>query len=529
MYRAEDPLISSCESRKGFGCLVTLPIGHGSSSWSDRKHRIVNEGTVFQIQLNNVNNVNNRANVSQSMNYDIVIHYKIEHAERWESALISVIRPEVETIDQPCGFIDPSNETELAFDLNGHKDVQTIVSDICLQNNNSYTIKLEFKEPSAFEDDFRAEVHIDYIALVPRIENSSLMTKSESLEILRRDYTNNNCDASLYESAYDSLPSFECLKTLESVRIAMSNGGDFCNCSTNGSRDDFCESFTGQCKCNPNVVGRKCDRCEVGFCNFPECLACDCNGHSQKFDYDSIECLDCADFTAGQNCEQCAEGYYGNPATGSCLPCRCPSTPDTNQYFADRCDFDPATYEIRCTCKEGYSGEKCDVCAENFYGNPEEGGGSCQRCECNGHIDLGRTGNCDRSSGRCLQCAGGWDGEQCEYCRDGLYHNSSTSRCDDCNCNLLGSDSTTCDRSSGQCQCKAHVEGRQCDQCEATFWKLGSGDGCEKCKCDPQGSANEKCDPFSGRCQCKRGYEGADCSILSTGFIIQSVSVKLNI
>lgn len=42
---------------------------------------------------------------------------------------------------------------------------------------------------------------------------------------------------------------------------------------------------------------------------------------------------------------------------------------------------------VVCTCKPGYSGEKCDQCAEGYFGNPSKIGGSCKQCNCHGNLD----------------------------------------------------------------------------------------------------------------------------------------------
>ena len=35
-----------------------------------------------------------------------------------------------------------------------------------------------------------------------------------------------------------------------------------------------------------------------------------------------------------------------------------------------------------------------------------------------------------------------------------------------CECNMYGSEGTTCDDATGQCQCKPHYVGRDCGMCE---------------------------------------------------------------
>ena len=43
-------------------------------------------------------------------------------------------------------------------------------------------------------------------------------------------------------------------------------GCDGCQCDVGGSFERICEQFNGQCSCRANVVGRRCDDVEYGFC-----------------------------------------------------------------------------------------------------------------------------------------------------------------------------------------------------------------------------------------------------------------------
>ncbi len=45
--------------------------------------------------------------------------------------------------------------------------------------------------------------------------------------------------------------------------------------------DPFCDQTTGQCKCAENAYGRRCNECQPGYWNFPNCQPCECNGHAQ--------------------------------------------------------------------------------------------------------------------------------------------------------------------------------------------------------------------------------------------------------
>ena len=40
-----------------------------------------------------------------------------------------------------------------------------------------------------------------------------------------------------------------------------------CGCNTAGSQNQYCNSFTGDCRCKDFVTGSKCDRCIQGTSN----------------------------------------------------------------------------------------------------------------------------------------------------------------------------------------------------------------------------------------------------------------------
>lgn len=62
--------------------------------------------------------------------------------------------------------------------------------------------------------------------------------------------------------------------------------------------------------------------------------------------------------------------------------------------------------------------------------------------------------------------------------QDNHYQPPGSDACLLCDCYPVGSFSRTCDRESGQCQCKAGVIGRQCDRCDNPFAEV-SASGCE--------------------------------------------------
>uniref|UniRef100_A0A8C6JDP0 Uncharacterized protein n=1 Tax=Melopsittacus undulatus TaxID=13146 RepID=A0A8C6JDP0_MELUD len=142
-------------------------------------------------------------------------------------------------------------------------------------------------------------------------------------------------------------------------------------------------------------------------------------------------CINCQHNTAGINCEKCAKGYYrpyGVPvrATDGCIPCSC------NSEHAEGCEEGSG----RCFCKQNFQGENCERCADGFYGYPfcvrkctnknpsfpvfytcikDSMAGDIIACKCNPAGTQPKV--CD-FFGRCL-CRSGVAGLQCDGCQPG--------------------------------------------------------------------------------------------------------------
>ncbi|XP_053379585.1 agrin-like isoform X3 [Mercenaria mercenaria] len=87
---------------------------------------------------------------------------------------------------------------------------------------------------------------------------------------------------------------------------------------------------------------------------------------------------------------------------------------------------------------------------------------------------------------------------------------------DQCQCNPMGSLSTTCNPGTKQCTCKPGVGGLHCDRCLPGYWGLAliqedGNPGCMPCNCDPVGASRKDCQQNTGRCLCNRGYDGHKC------------------
>lgn len=67
-----------------------------------------------------------------------------------------------------------------------------------------------------------------------------------------------------------------CRDSVFSITAAYNNGALLCDCDFDGSLNYECDKFGGQCPCREHVIGRKCEACETGYYDFPNCKKCSC-------------------------------------------------------------------------------------------------------------------------------------------------------------------------------------------------------------------------------------------------------------
>ncbi|XGW21734.1 hypothetical protein V3C99_004587, partial [Haemonchus contortus] len=280
------------------------------------------------------------------------------------------------------------------------------------------------------------------------------------------------------------------------------------------------------CQCPENFAGNSCESCVPGYRRVNNqlygghCEKCTCQDHSDTCDPFTGACTNCQHNTTGPRCELCLPGHYGNPSLGgelgACRPCACPTAENSRSaecVMTQLVVSGPAASQedaYVCTaCERGYEGNKCEVCADGFFGNPMEANGTCKECECNGNIDLMAIGNCDTVTGKCLKCIGDTTGEHCEICKENHWGSALEHTCKPCGCHHVGASSPQCGN-LGECTCKPNYIGKQCDRCID-----GHGDienGCLPCECDVVGSIGDQCDAVSGQCTCKQGVFGKRCN-----------------
>uniref|UniRef100_A0A1B6DHB4 Laminin subunit beta-2 n=1 Tax=Clastoptera arizonana TaxID=38151 RepID=A0A1B6DHB4_9HEMI len=506
-------------------------------------------------------------NIQTSMDYVIVIRYEPKVPGNWKDVEVIVERPRPVDPNGPCANSQPQDDTKRVT-LPENETSVTVHPPVCLEAGQSYKIRLSFKHWDNQQASPSASILIDSIVLLPRIESIPFFMGSPANENRRREYEHYNCGSAFYTvvkgytedvckkyhysiSYYVHGGAFSCScdPTGAKSNLCVSLGGNCvckqnvvgrrcdmcapgtygfgpegcqaCDCDSVGALDNFCDDTTGQCKCQAQTYGRACDQCQPGSWNYPKCQRCHCNGHADICDPQTGACIDCREATLGHYCERCINGYYGDPRLSAgipCRPCPCPGPQGSGHSYAENCQLDPNTQDVICECDDGYAGSRCDVCADNYYGNPEIVGGSCQACNCNNNIDIARPGNCDEHTGQCLQCLFNTEGYSCEVCKAGYYGDALQQSCRECVCDFLGTDQSQipCNHITGQCPCLPNVTGQSCDLCVENHWKIASGTGCEPCACDPIGSSSEGCNQFDGQCDCKPGFGGRQCNQCQT-------------
>ncbi|GAB6025535.1 hypothetical protein CHUAL_011266 [Chamberlinius hualienensis] len=279
-----------------------------------------------------------------------------------------------------------------------------------------------------------------------------------------------------------------------------------------------------QCSCPPNYQGLSCESCAPGYYRAPTgpfggyCVPCQCNGHADTCDSVTGVCINCKHSSVGDHCERCDIGYHGDARIGSpndCLICACP-LPMTSNNFANSCELSQSGLEIRCECKSGYIGARCDYCSPGFYGRPEVIDDYCKPCECSGNIDPHSVTSCDSVTGQCLHCLNNTYGSACELCAPGFYGDAVSSKnCKKCYCDDCGT--RECHHSSGTCTCFPNVVGEKCDECAPGFWGFDSCEGCIACNCSIAAHSHQ-CDVNTGQCKCRPGVSGRTCDRCLPGY-----------
>ncbi|XP_066250557.1 laminin subunit alpha isoform X1 [Euwallacea similis] len=276
----------------------------------------------------------------------------------------------------------------------------------------------------------------------------------------------------------------------------------YCNCDIEGTEAEICDKMSGRCICKEGYGGEHCDVCTLGYYGYPNCRPCNCSKTGSLTATCNVagKC-DCLGNYAGRTCDQCSPGYFNYP---ECRPCQC----DLHGTHGLSCDRDG-----KCECHSNFAGQKCDQCREGFYNYP-----ICEDCNCNPAGVVASFAGCGSvPAGELCECKERVEGRICDKCRP-LYWNLNPNNqhgCEECNCSRAGvlGGIAVCDTEDGQCVCKPSVIARGCSDCADGTYNLQEDNlfGCSDCGCDVGGSISSICNKTSGQCLCQSRVTGKTC------------------
>ncbi|KAF7246577.1 Laminin subunit beta-4 [Varanus komodoensis] len=268
-------------------------------------------------------------------------------------------------------------------------------------------------------------------------------------------------------------------------------------CPCNGFAE-LCDPQTGAClNCRGFTMGANCERCVDGYYGDPlkreSCRPCMCPDSPLSSRYFAHSCYQ--DPWTMQLICNCFAGYtdYGKPQSIS------------EMELLQKClSFTYQKTNINYVALAlGTSSDWCDECSDGFYGNPKMAAGQCLPCSCNNNIEATDPDSCNKDTGECVKCLYNTQGPNCQFCKPGYFGSALLQNCTKCDCNLLGVNPTECpsgdgiclcDQTTGECPCLPNVIGTKCDQCAPGYWNLVQGTGCHLCNCNVENSQNNLCD-----------------------------------
>ena len=307
-----------------------------------------------------------------------------------------------------------------------------------------------------------------------------------------------------------------CRPGFSNLSVTNPLGCSPCGCNVAGTFNsmDTCDAETGQCLCKANVEGLKCDHCRANTTSLDAdnplgCEGCSCDpvgAVSATCDSVTGRC-ECKPGVTGLQCDQCLPGFTDLSASG-CSECAC----HPSGALDNVCDVMTGA----CSCLSNVTGPACDTCAPGFY-NISAG---CVPCDCHMPGSVNGDVTCDAQTGQC-NCKTNVQGRTCDSCDTGFtaLQASDPDGCSSCDCASPTTDTSgeICDPMTSQCVCSPSSTGLRCETCLDEFYL--TEEGCESCECDLAGSSSAVCNKTTGSCTCRNaGVTGRTCDTCLSGF-----------
>lgn len=280
-------------------------------TWTGNGFDVMHEGSSIEFEIKNT---------GLASEYDPVIRYESRFPRPLKARIL------VENVERP--------EFDIRDDLNlscqplpfGAKEQRMITLDpreryaiaekppLCLLKDYTYKFRIELEPDTSIYRE-NTTILIDSVFLYPNVYNTPVLRGPEN-ERRANEFRHFQCEISQLTVRKNYLHE-QCLKPLRSTSFYVYDGAYPCECDTTGSLETQCNPMGGQCKCRPNVGGRRCDRCLPGYHSFGinGCEPCDCN---QIKSLDNIcspsgQCA-CKSSAFGKRCDLCQPGFWNYPS-----------------------------------------------------------------------------------------------------------------------------------------------------------------------------------------------------------------------
>lgn len=173
------------------------------------------EGTELKFEVDDL---------PKTMNYDVVIRYQPQMKGDWESVRVTVVRPDVYDPEGPCANSHPNYERDIRTTLPDYETSAVALHDICLESGKSYKFIVSLQRHEPYQDNPAAQILIDSIVLIPRIEITPILHGTHQAEARHREFVNAGCNHTYYDVNYEKNAPEECRELLKAISVFINNG-----------------------------------------------------------------------------------------------------------------------------------------------------------------------------------------------------------------------------------------------------------------------------------------------------------------